>query len=62
MPTPFTWNYRVQCKKGNSLTDDELYYVDIPTSLPKSVASDLANELRSKGFKEVRILLIENIP
>lgn len=61
MPTPFTFNWRVRCKR-QSLVDDEIYYVDLGTASPKVVADDLAKELKRLGFINVEVILIETIP
>lgn len=61
MATAFTFNWRVRCKR-QSLTDDEMYYVDLNTATPKQVADDLAKELKRLGFINVEVVLIETIP
>lgn len=60
-PTAFTAVWRVQAKR-QSLVDDTLYYLDMPAGVSKQAANEIASELRVKGLKDVKVILVESIP
>lgn len=57
----FTWNWRIKCKK-ESLVDNSIYYYDAPANTDRTMLTSIATELRRRGFINVEIELIENIP
>ena len=57
----FTYNWRVKCRRF-SLTDTNVYYVDLATGIDRVVADQLAAQLKKDGQRDVEVVLIHTIP